>query len=149
MSYVRKNLEINETVIFEAKQHWIVIIKPFVLMIGGLFFISQGHDFLILLGTIWFLIGLIWLPIVILLRASTEYAVTNERIIIKKGIIARNVKDLKLQQIEGTQVVQGIIGRVFNYGTLRIRGTGQGEQAYYYITEILDFQRCINAATPH
>jgi uncharacterized membrane protein YdbT with pleckstrin-like domain len=149
VSYVRKNLEINETVIFEAKQHWIVIIKPLCLIIGAFFLMSQGYDFLIILGTIWFLVGLIWLMKVILLRASTEYAVTNERIIIKKGVVARNVKDIKLRQIEGTQVVQGIIGRIFSYGTLRIRGTGQGEQTYYYITKILDFQRCINVATPH
>jgi len=75
--------------------------------------------------TIWALL-LFPLFFVWLRRWSTEYAVTNRRLVTKVGLLARTGNELRLRRIESVQVKQGALGRVLGYGDLV--ATGQGNQ---------------------
>lgn len=55
---------------------------------------------------------------------TTEIAITNKRIIAKFGLIERKTIELNLVKVESIQVDQGVIGRMFNYGTIIISGGG-------------------------
>jgi uncharacterized membrane protein YdbT with pleckstrin-like domain len=55
---------------------------------------------------------------------TTEIAITNKRIIAKFGLIERKTIELNLLKVESIQVEQGVIGRLFNYGTIIISGGG-------------------------
>ncbi len=55
---------------------------------------------------------------------STELAVTNKRIITKSGLIQRNTTEMFLEKVESIQVDQGILGRIFDFGSITISGTG-------------------------
>lgn len=74
-----------------------------------------------------FLLGLFLFAHLMLVKATTEIAVTNERVIYKKGLIARHVGELGIDRIEGVSVSQGVWGRIWGYGTVMIRGMGVGE----------------------
>lgn len=74
-----------------------------------------------------FLIGLFFFAHMMIIKATTEIAVTNERVIYKKGLIARHVGELGIDRIEGISVSQGVWGRIWGYGTVIIRGMGVGE----------------------
>ena len=91
-----------------------------------------------------FLVGLYFFAHMMLTRATTEIAVTNERIVYKKGLIARHVGELDIDRIEGVSVQQGVIGRFFNYGRVCIRGMGVGEVMLTPIEEPIEFRRAIN-----
>lgn len=60
-------------------------------------------------------------------KATTEICITNNRLIIKTGLIARHIHEMSVDRIEGVNVFQGILGRIFGYGSLVVRGMGVGE----------------------
>lgn len=62
-----------------------------------------------------------------IVKATTEIAITDSRLIYKRGLIARTVGELNIDRIEGVSVIQSMFGRIFGYGRLIIRGMGVGE----------------------
>lgn len=93
-----------------------------------------------------FLLGLYIFAHMMIIKATTEIAVTNERIVYKKGLIARQVGELNIDRIEGVSVQQGILGRLLGYGKVFIRGMGVGEVILPSIESPLEFRRAINEA---
>ena len=54
----------------------------------------------------------------------TEVAVTNKRVLAKKGILHRKSIEILLSQLEGVSVDQTFFGRILGYGTLVLTGSG-------------------------
>lgn len=79
-------------------------------------------------------------------KVTTEIAVTNQRIIYKKGLIARQVGELGVDSIEGVGVRQGIMGRILGYGRVSVRGMGVGEVILPPIDNPIAFRRAIQEA---
>lgn len=73
------------------------------------------------------LIGLFILLYVFLVYRSTEIAITNKRIIYKTGFISRKTMEINLPKVESIQVEQSILGRIFDFGTVTISGTGSNQ----------------------
>ena len=86
-------------------------------------------------------IGLIFLVIAYIRYKSTELAVTTKRIIVKSGFIRRQTVEINLSKAESIQVDQGILGRVFDFGTLVISGTGTSHAPLVGIAEPLAFRK--------
>ena len=59
----------------------------------------------------------------------TEIAVTNRRVIYKRGLIRLQTNEMNMDKVESVQVNQSILGRMFDFGTVRILGTGEGFEA--------------------
>lgn len=57
-------------------------------------------------------------------RLSTEIAVTDHRIILKRGLIQRHTIEINMDKVESVDVDQSILGRIFDYGTVTVHGTG-------------------------
>jgi uncharacterized membrane protein YdbT with pleckstrin-like domain len=57
-------------------------------------------------------------------RSATEIAVTDRRVILKKGLIWRHTVEMNMQKVESVDVDQTVAGRIFNYGDVTIRGVG-------------------------
>jgi uncharacterized membrane protein YdbT with pleckstrin-like domain len=72
------------------------------------------------------LIGLILLFRAWLRRHATEIVVTDRRVIFKRGFLSRYTVEMNVSKIETVDVEQGLGGRIWNYGTVLIRGTGSG-----------------------
>ena len=49
---------------------------------------------------------------------------TNKRVIAKVGFIWRKTVEMNIPKIESLQVKQGILGRLFNYGSVIVSGAG-------------------------
>jgi uncharacterized membrane protein YdbT with pleckstrin-like domain len=56
----------------------------------------------------------------------TEIAVTNRRVIYKRGLIQRETNEMNMDKVESVQVDQSIFGRMLGYGNVTILGTGEG-----------------------
>ena len=77
---------------------------------------------LLLLGI--FLVGVyIWVREMVRLN-TTEFIVTNRRVMLKTGWLSVHVDELTLGSIEGGEVDESILGRLFGYGRLTMRGRG-------------------------
>lgn len=57
-------------------------------------------------------------------RSTTEIAVTDRRIVLKRGFIRRHTIELNMQKVESVDIDQTLIGRLFNFGDVTIRGVG-------------------------
>lgn len=76
---------------------------------------------------------------------STEIAVTNRRVIVKRGLIKRRTAEMNMDKIESVTVTQSIVGRLLNYGTVHIRGTGEGLEQLHGISAPVELRNCITA----
>ena len=75
-----------------------------------------------------------------------EIGLTDNRIIIKQGLIAYSSQELELKTIEEVNVTQSWIGRLFNYGTIQIRGIGIDTIVLKWVAAPLEFRRAIESA---
>lgn len=91
--------------------------------------------------------GLISIGARMLVRATTEIAVTTKRVILKRGLISRRVDQMRTDFIEGDDLDQTIMGRIFDYGTVKIYGTGT-ESIFFppFTTDPIGFRRALQAA---
>ncbi|XRO75584.1 PH domain-containing protein [Methanocaldococcus sp. 28A] len=81
----------------------------------------------LILGALTILIyglALIFIGIALLKRYYTEYAITNKRVYCRYGILSRKTVESTLDKITNTSISQGILGRLLNYGDLRINTAG-------------------------
>lgn len=76
-------------------------------------------------------------------RATSEFAVTNRRVIIKTGVISRRTVELNLVKVESVAVDQSIFGRMFDCGTITIIGTGGTKESFPSIAAPLGFRRAV------
>jgi len=88
-----------------------------------------------------FVVGLFFLIRVYLRYISMELAFTNKRVIAKFGFIRRQTIELHISKIESIQVEQGILGRIFDYGTLIISGAGNPQAPIPGISEPMQFRQ--------
>ncbi|HJT20693.1 MAG TPA: PH domain-containing protein [Nitrospira sp.] len=148
MSYIDDNLITGEHVVFRTHLHWKIFLLPALLLSGGIALmalaIHQGIDpylsLLILLVPVWSLFSayLGW-------RCS-EFAVTDKRVLIKTGIVSRHTLETLLTKVENIGVEQTLWGRLFNYGTLYVTGTGSTREIFPGIHAPLEFRKAIEAA---
>jgi uncharacterized membrane protein YdbT with pleckstrin-like domain len=134
-AYIYGNLLPDERVVAEAKMHWVVFLRPLLIIFFSLILISSVPP----LGIILLIIGIVYLGISALVSSTTEMAVTNKRVIGKTGIISRNLFDTHLTKVEGAQLHQRIIGRILGYGSIVISGTGSGRQTYHKVSDPISF----------
>ena len=152
----KKNLLDSEELLYTPQLHWMYIIKPMVSIIVlvivwricanslvSLFYSpretmvtvftrmlrgSINYTFLTLI-----FIALLFLVRRIFMYMNNEYGVTNKRLLIKKGIIRVSAAEIPIDRIEGMYCLQGIFGRIFNYGTIGISGIGGMKPVFYMV----------------
>jgi len=115
-----------------ARLHWIIFVIPFLLIVGGsallvlyLWYFPEAWPLLIAIRMIYG-VAFVTFCRAWFIRWITEFAVTNLRIIYKKGFIWRRTIEMNVDKVETVRVDQSIAGRILNYGTLHVLGTGQG-----------------------
>jgi uncharacterized membrane protein YdbT with pleckstrin-like domain len=91
-------------------------------------------------------VGLVFLLIAFIRYKTTELAITNKRVIAKFGFISRHTIELNINKVEGIQVMQGMLGRIFDFGSLVISGTGAQQAPIPGISNPLEFRRSFMGA---
>lgn len=91
-------------------------------------------------------LGVIFWIVAFIRYKTTELAFTNKRVIAKFGFISRSTIELNINKVESIQVQQGILGRIFNFGTLIISGAGNPQAPILGISEPMAFRRAFMEA---
>lgn len=131
-SYISQILLDNEQIIYQARRSmWS---QP-ALVLGGIVLLPAFGVGLLLLLWAW------------LICRTTELAITNRRIVSKSGIIRRTTIELRLDKIESITVDQGIMGRILNFGSITISGTGGDKTPIERIADPQRFQKNFMRAT--
>lgn len=113
--YIDNHLIKDERVEFETTYHWIIFFS-----LRSLFTLGIA-------------------PLID--RWSDEFAITNKRVVIKTGLIARRTFEMNLSKIESVNVDQSIIARILGYGTIKIVGSGGTNEIFPNIAHPLEFRK--------
>jgi uncharacterized membrane protein YdbT with pleckstrin-like domain len=160
LSYVEKHLIQGETIQYQTKLHWIVmlghtliaavlaligvalLVAPWNSLSGGAASVAPisrwaGVGFLVI-AAIFFGVGLVR-------RNATEMGITNKRVIVKTGLANRRTIELLLSRIESVVIEEPAMGRMLGYGTVIIRGTGGTPEVFEKIAHPLEFREKVQS----
>jgi ABC-type multidrug transport system fused ATPase/permease subunit len=104
------------------------------------------HPGIKLFALLIFLMGVFKFAQMLVIKVTTEIAVTNTRLIYKRGLVARSVGEMNVDRIESISVHQSFWGRIFNFGQLMVRGMGVGELIMPNLADPIRFRRAIEKA---
>ena len=155
MTYVESNLVPGETVIYQTRLHWIVMLGHIIvgcLLLGlpgvlllyyafshteieprTLHIMEGGGAALLVCGLVTILMGM-WR------RSATEMAVTNRRVVIKTGLASRKTIEMLLNKVESIEVNETAFGRMLGYGTIVVIGTGGTPEPFQKVAHPLEFR---------
>jgi len=150
MKYVRRVLLPGETVVYETGLHWLVYSRAITMLVLaaaifiGAFYVDARYGVFVQ-GLAGIVLVLAFLDAVgcAIQRISTELAVTDQRVIFKRGILARHTIEMNRSKVESVDVDQSIIGRIFGYGTVLLRGTGGSLEPFRKIDDPITFRSYI------
>jgi len=149
MSYIDRNLIEGERVVYRTRLHWLVFVVPVlftaIVLLPGAWLLANGS---------WQ--SFAWVPLVIALlvllpafvkRQSSDFAVTNKRVMMKSGVLTTRSVELLLNKIEAIAVNQSLLGRMFGYGDIVVTGSGGTREAFSHIQSPLEFRRAVQSVS--
>ena len=173
MLYIQQSLGPDEELIHIGQYHWMHDVQAafqivfgalmaLLVVFGGIFIyqkmgkfppgisleegVQHMHPGLKGLAFFLFVSGLFSFMRMMVEKTTTEIAITNLRIVFKRGMLARSVGEIAVDRIEGVAVLQSLSGRMFDYGRLSIRGMGVGEVVLPPIAGPIVFRQAIQKA---
>lgn len=146
-SYTRMTLQPNERPLHKTTIHWMVLVFPFFAALFGFLIIVP----LAMIAS-WKGYHVAWLLLIIPLAMvasaavtvkTSELVITDRRVLIKVGFIQRQTFEMFISKIESVAVSQGMFGKMLDYGTVEIRGTGGSSESFATIVAPLQFRDAI------
>jgi uncharacterized membrane protein YdbT with pleckstrin-like domain len=151
MGYPKRLLTDGEHVVREFRPHWRMLFMPAawtVLLVGAAIathFLPPENSVFDLVITAAALIA--WLPLGFYPFVQwwfTWYVLTNERLITRKGVLARKGKEIPLESINDVSFSQTILERALRSGDLLIESAGEmGQSRFSNIPAPEQFQSLI------
>ena len=142
MGYIEDSLVLGEQIVYKAKISLAAFIWPIVLLTFLWWLAAQVHPLVVVLV---FFFSLIILVQMTLIYSTTEFALTNKRIIAKKGLIRRHSLEILLSKVESVRVAQSIDGRIFGFGTVTVIGSGGTNENFKGISSPMELRKRIKA----
>ena len=152
--YIRETLLKDEKLIYYTRPHWIIFAPGVIALIVSFLFFTygptyfalrfsflDGYQLYVICGAVTLLIGVYWLISAYITYRTSEYGITDKRVLMKTGWIRRNSLEIFLRKLEAINVNQTIPGRILNYGTLVVIGTGGTEDFYFNVPQPLSFRK--------
>jgi len=130
MSYIQHSLAAGEAVRFTARIHWIIWVRAWAaLLVLGV----------VVVGIVIFIHDLIALT-------TTEIAITDRRLILKRGLLGRSTSELELATVEAVRLNQDVLGRLLGWGRVEVHGTGDDVWLSPLIAQPVHFRRELETA---
>jgi len=151
MSYINSILEPGEQVRYHTTVSWTIYTAAILLAICALASLLVGASYAETVNISWFAAIVFAVAAIVAFlpawfrRWTTEIAVTDRRIILKRGLIRRHTVEMNMQKVESVDVDQTLTGRLFNYGNVTIRGTGSTFEKLVRIDSPLKLRTTVTA----
>ena len=140
MGYIDGKLVDGEQVVFRTKLHAAVLMFPIIaLAVMVTLFGVRG------VGLFLTLMAACWLAVELANHGSSEFGVTNKRVLMKRGYLPRKLVERPLEQVEEVQVTQSALGQKLGYGTVVVRGTDGSRTAFASLHQPVTFLERVQA----
>jgi uncharacterized membrane protein YdbT with pleckstrin-like domain len=129
------DLHADESIIYEGHPSWRSILGYYLkgligaLVAGAIGYVLDGIG--LALG-IFLLIDALVLAAGFIKRFATVYTITNERLRIKHGIIARNVQQTDIERVQNVNTRQSVLERMLQVGTVDFDTAGTGDSDFKF-----------------
>ena len=137
MGYVEKHLAPGEQVVFSTRLHPVIFASTMAFtafVFGAIALIVSRNELtrqtVVILWAAGLVIALGSLAPLWVRWKTSEFAVTDRRVLVKIGLLSVHTLELLLPKVEAIGVDQTIWGRMLGYGTLRVTGTGGTVEAF-------------------
>lgn len=154
MGYIDQTLTSDEELVFRTKPHWIIFtaslgwlfLAILILFVAPKYNVANIHFYdrytiTDLLGFLALFAALFSGLSAFVTFQTSEYGITTRRILMKVGFIRRYSEEILLSRVESIQVYQSVMGRLFDYGTIVVSGTGGSKDPFPYMPNPLNFRR--------
>ena len=158
MSYPTRLLAPGERIAFELKPHWRALIAPAIVLIIEVF-VGTWLYFSVANWSIgsWSLAWLQW-PILITLIGiaiwrvaipfarwlTTQYVFTSRRIIVRRGLVTKQGRDMPLNKVNNVSFSVSVLGRIMNYGALEVESASDDGDLYIDdVPDVEEIQRLV------
>jgi uncharacterized membrane protein YdbT with pleckstrin-like domain len=146
--YINEILQPDEKLIYSTTIHWMVYLPGVILWIAAFAIYFYGAQYSPAMPLVALAVGLIaaistfraWFK-----RWTTEIDVTDRRVVYKRGFIRRHTVEMNMDKVESVDVDQSILGRIFDFGDIVVRGTGHGIEPLHNIQSPLQFRNYVTA----
>ncbi len=113
--------------------------------------VPEKNKIFLVLRWIWGILGC-WLILIPTIKAitatikfnTTEYLITDKRVMEKYGWIATHTDEMNLEKIENVTVTYSFWGKIFNYGTVRFQGANYNNIEFHYIKNAEYLKKKVN-----
>jgi len=151
LNYLDKTLSPSEKLLYRGRIHSVFKLRIWALFFALLSLVGWAAAAFPNQFTWPYAAGSVILAAIVCLRAilplwTLEIGLTDNRVIIKHGLIAYSSQELELKTIEEVNVTQSWLGRLFGYGTIQIRGIGIDTIVLKWVVAPLEFRRAIESA---
>jgi membrane protein YdbS with pleckstrin-like domain len=149
MSYATKHLMPGEEVVKTTQLQWIVYIPAVILLVLAILLCvvvyreGDGSRREYIVPLVFAACSAIAALAAFVKRKASEFAVTNKRVLVKTGLLRRHSMEILLRQVEGITVDQTLLGRMFDFGTIVVEGTGSDRTPYKGIAGPLAFRLAV------
>ncbi|MDQ2782725.1 MAG: PH domain-containing protein [Actinomycetota bacterium] len=157
MGFPENVLAPNEKVLVSLRPHWRVVAAPTV--IGVILVAVSGYvawrtpDDSTGNWIQWVVVGValllgIWLVVVpFVVRACTQYVITSHRVMVRRGVVTKNGKDIALSKITDVSFTKTPSDRILGSGTLRVESAGDSpDETFHSIPHSDRIQQLLNHA---
>lgn len=127
---IKSVLTKDEEIIQDCRVHWIVFCKPIIYAILALLVAVFFHP---LVGLLILAMDLLAFYAAAVFYESTHLILTQKKVIGRTGFLSRDWSQLNLGHIETAYLQEPILGRLFGYSSVIVRGTGIGVVAFPYL----------------
>jgi uncharacterized membrane protein YdbT with pleckstrin-like domain len=144
-SYIQQTLLTREKLLYWVRPHWVIFGLPLILILLAWIFPSFP-PYIRTVSRLILLFGLFKAIQATILYYTSEYGVTNRRVLIKVGWIRRVSLEIYLNRVESVQISQSILGRFLNYGSIRVVGMGGSSDLFPYVPDPIRFRKEVQEA---
>ena len=153
--YVSSTLMPGEEISVSFHPHKIILANPIIVFIAALLFyfnvshwlphlsmpIFRSYTVSGLISFGFLIVSIYMLVERIVTYRTSEYTVTNHRVVMKLGIFNRVSFELMLNRLEAITVEQNLFGQMFNYGTVTVIGVGGTRDMFTYVPKPMYFRQ--------
>jgi hypothetical protein len=145
-SYTEQHLLPGERIIYQGRLHLLPFLPGYILgtLLAVTGVVGLGLEIL-WLAILSFALAVPLLAWTWIAQTSSEFSITNRRVVIKTGWIRRKTHETMLSKVETIGVEQSLMGRLLDYGTIVVVGTGGSTEPFRNIAGPLEFRRQVQA----